>query len=109
MTDVMASLFGDFHPSIAKLTLFRDGNCFIIASKVSPYSLWQMLLRGVADGSTRSLGNTLYDRCISRFDIPSPVLGPQKDLLSHMLRFVAYNNTATHLTPPLEYFELKDN
>ena len=52
MTDVMASLFIDVHLSKAKLTLFREGNCFLIASTVSTYSLRQMLLRVVADGST---------------------------------------------------------
>ena len=41
--------------------------------------------------------------------IPSPVLGPRKGPLSHTLRLVAYNNTATNLNPPLEYYELKDN
>jgi len=41
--------------------------------------------------------------------IPSPVLGPRKGPLSRTLRLVAYNNTATHLNPPLEYYELKDN
>jgi hypothetical protein len=41
--------------------------------------------------------------------IPLPVAGPRKGPLSHVLRLVAYNNTATHLNPPLEYYELKDN
>jgi len=65
----MASLFGDIHPSKAKLTLFRDGNCFLIASAVSAYSLQQMMLRVVADGSTGSSHNALYDRRSSSFDI----------------------------------------
>jgi len=65
----MANLFVDVHPSKAKLTLFRNGNCVLIASTVSAYSLRQMLLRVVADGSTRSSRNALYDRCSSRFDI----------------------------------------
>jgi len=69
MTDVMANLFVDVHPSKAKLTLFRIGNCFLIASTVSAYCLRQMLLRVVADGSTRSSRNALYDRHSSRFDI----------------------------------------
>jgi len=68
MTDVMASLLVDVHLSKAKLTLFREGNCFLIAFKVSVCSLWQMLLRIVADGSTSSLRNALYDRRSSRFD-----------------------------------------
>jgi len=54
MTDVMANLFVDIHPSKAKLTLFRTGNCFLIASTVSAYSFRQMLPSVVADGSTRS-------------------------------------------------------
>jgi len=69
MTDFMANLFVDVHPSKAKPTLFRDGNCFLIASTVSAYSLRQMLLRVVADGSTRSSGSALYDCRSSRFDI----------------------------------------
>jgi hypothetical protein len=69
MTDVIASLFVDVHPSKAKLTLFRSGNCFLIVSTVSAYSLRKMLLRVVADGGTRSSRNALYDRRSSRFDI----------------------------------------
>jgi len=69
MTDVMANLFVDVHPSKAKFTLFLDGNCFLIASTVSEYSLQQMLLWVLADGSTSLLHNTLYDRRSSRFDI----------------------------------------
>jgi len=69
MTDVMANLFVDVHRSKAKQTSFRNGNCFLIASTVSAYSLWQMLLRVVADGSTRSSRDALYDHCTSRFDI----------------------------------------
>jgi hypothetical protein len=69
MTDGMASLFVDVQQSKAKLTLFRIGNWFLIASTVSAYSLRQMLLRVVVDGRTRSLRNALYDRRSSRFDI----------------------------------------
>jgi hypothetical protein len=57
MTDVIANLIVDVHPTKAKLTLFRTGNCFIIASTVSAYSLRQMLLTVVADGSNRSSCN----------------------------------------------------
>jgi len=69
MTDVMANLFVDVHPSKAKITVFRTGNCFLIASSVSAHSLRQMLLRVIADGSTRSSRNALYDRRSSGFDI----------------------------------------
>jgi len=72
MTDVIANLFVEVHPSKAKLTLFLVGNCFVIASTVSDYSLRQMLLRVLADGSTSSLRNALYDRRSSRFDIALP-------------------------------------
>jgi hypothetical protein len=65
----MASLFVDVHLSKAKLTLFLDGNCFLIASTVSVYSLRQILLRVLADGNTNSRHNALYDRHSSRFDI----------------------------------------
>jgi len=61
--------FVDVHSSRAKLILFLDGNCFLSASTVSVYSLWQILLRVLADGNTNSLRNTLYDCCSSRFDI----------------------------------------
>jgi len=69
MTDVMANLFVDVHPSKAKLTLFRIGSCFLISSTVSGNSLRQMLLRVVADGSSMSSRNALYDRRSSRFHI----------------------------------------
>jgi len=69
MTDVIADLFVDVHPSNAKLTLFVDGNCFLIASTVSVYYLWQILLWVLADGNTNSLRNALYDHRSSRFDI----------------------------------------
>jgi hypothetical protein len=39
MTKVMASLFVNIQPSKDKLTLFRNGNCFLIASTVRAYSL----------------------------------------------------------------------
>jgi len=65
----MASLFVEVHPSKAKLTLFRNGNCFLIASTVSASSFRQMLLRVVADGRTRLSRNALYDHRSSRFDM----------------------------------------
>jgi len=65
----MANLFIDVHPSKAKLTLFLDMNCFLIVSTVSENSLRQMLLSMLADGSTNTLHDELYDRCNSRFDI----------------------------------------
>jgi len=68
MTDIIANLFVDVHPSKARLTLFRTGNCFLIASTVSAYSLRGLLLRVVADSSIRSSRNALYDRRSSRFD-----------------------------------------
>jgi hypothetical protein len=69
MTHIMATMFVDVHPSEAKLTVFRDGNCFLIASTVSPYSIQQMLLRVAADGSNILSCNALYDLCSSRFVI----------------------------------------
>jgi len=69
MTDIIANLFVDVHPSKAKQTLFLVGNCFLIASTVSEYSLRKMLLRVLDDGSTSSLRNALYNRRSSRFDI----------------------------------------
>jgi len=65
----MAGLFVDVYSSKAKLTIFRDCNYFWIASMVNAYSFRQMLLRVVADGSTRSACNALYDECSSGFDI----------------------------------------
>jgi hypothetical protein len=61
MTNVMAKLFIDVHPSNAQPTVFLDGTCFLIASTVSGYSLQQMLLAIRADGSTNTLYNILYD------------------------------------------------
>jgi len=69
MTNVIANWFVDVHPSKAKLTLFVDGNCFLIPSTVSVYSLRQIVLRVLADGNTNSLRNALYDRVSSGFDI----------------------------------------
>ena len=69
MTDVIASLLVHVHPSKAKLTLFLDGNCFLVASTVSDYFLQQKLLRVLADGSSSLPGNALYDCHSSRFDI----------------------------------------
>ena len=69
MIDVIDTLFVDVHPSKAKLTLFLVGNSFLIASTVSKYSLGQMLLRVLAEGSTSSLHNALYDRLSSGFHI----------------------------------------
>jgi hypothetical protein len=69
MTDVIPNLFVDIHPSKAKLTLFLDGNCFLIASTVSEDSLRQRLLRVLADGTTSSLRNALYDGRSSMFEI----------------------------------------
>jgi len=69
MPDVTACLFVGAHPSKAKLTSFRNGNCFLIASTFSGYSLRQMSQRVVADVRTRSLCNTVYDSGSSRFDI----------------------------------------
>jgi len=69
MPDVMASLFVDVHRSKPKLASFHHGNCFLIASTVSAYSLRQMSLQVIADGRTRSSRNALYDRRSSRFDI----------------------------------------
>ena len=69
MTNIIADLFVNVHPSKAKLSLFLDGSCFLIASTVSVYSLWQILLRVLADGNTNSLRNEWYDHCSSRLDI----------------------------------------
>jgi len=60
MTVVIANLFLDVPLSKAKFTLFLDGNCFLIASTGSVYSLQQILLRVLADGDTNSLRNALY-------------------------------------------------
>ena len=68
----MASVFIDVYPFKAKLTIFRDGNYFLIASTVCAYSLQQMLLRVVANGSNRSLCNDLYDCRSLRFEIVFP-------------------------------------
>jgi len=69
MTHVMASLFIDVHPSKAPVTLCLNGNCILIASTVGEYSLWQVLLRVLADSSTSPLSNAIYDCHSSRFHI----------------------------------------
>jgi len=72
MTEIIANLFVDVHLSKAKLTLFLNGNCFLIASTVSVSSLQQMMLRVLADSYTNSRHNALYELCGSRFDIMIP-------------------------------------
>jgi hypothetical protein len=72
MTDVIANLFVDDYPSIAKLTLFVDGTCCLITSTVSVYSLRQIVLRVLAESKTNSLHNVLYDRRSSWIDIAFP-------------------------------------
>jgi len=69
MTDVIANLCVDVHPSKAKLTLFLRGNCCLIPSTVRVYSLRQKLVRVLADGNTNWLGNAWYDRHNFMFDI----------------------------------------
>ena len=69
MRDDVASLFVDVHPSKAEQTFSLDGNCFLIASMVSLYSLQRMYLNVLAAGSTNTLRNALYDRRSSRFHI----------------------------------------
>jgi len=69
MTDIRAMFFVDGHLSAAKLTNFLDGNCILIASTVSEYSIWPILARVMANGSTNSLHNMLYDCIISRIVI----------------------------------------
>jgi hypothetical protein len=69
MSDVITSLFVDVPPSNGKLTEFIDGDRCLIASTVSEFSLWQMLLRVLADECASSLSNALYGRRSSRFEI----------------------------------------
>jgi hypothetical protein len=65
----MASLFFDVQQSKDELTFFRDGNCILIACVVSAYSLGQIVLRVIAEGTTKSSDSALYDRCHVRFEI----------------------------------------
>jgi hypothetical protein len=69
MTHGMASLFVDIDLSKAMETLFFDHNCFLIRSTISVYSLRQMQLNMLAEGSTNSLRNALSGCCSSRLDI----------------------------------------
>jgi len=71
MTEVIANLFVDVHLSKPKLTLFLDGNCFVIPSTVSEYSLWQMLQRVREDGSTSSPSHASNDNRRSSLDTAS--------------------------------------
>jgi len=52
MFNLIDSLFVDVHPSKAKITLFLDINCVLNASTVTVYSLQQMILSMLEDGST---------------------------------------------------------
>jgi len=73
----MASLILDVHPFKVNLTLFLDGNCFLIVSRVSVYSLWQMLLGELADCSPNFHCSALYDFDSLQFDIASPGISAQ--------------------------------
>jgi hypothetical protein len=68
MTDTIASLFIDVHPSRATLTLCFVGNCFLIALMIKEYSLWQILLRVLVEGKIRSVRKALNDCRSERFD-----------------------------------------
>jgi len=69
MPNVIANSFVDVHLSKAKLTLFLDGNCFLIATTVSVYSIRQILIRVLAYGNSKSLRNALYDYRSPSIDI----------------------------------------
>jgi len=69
MMDIIVDLFVDVHPSKATLTLFLDGNCFVIVSTVCVYSLLQILRKMLADGNTNWVRNALYDCRSLWFDI----------------------------------------
>jgi len=69
MTEDMARLFVDVHPSSTELTLYPHGNSFLIALMVIEYSIQYMLRWVVAEGSTRSLHNALYDHRSLRCEI----------------------------------------
>jgi hypothetical protein len=69
MTNIMASLLVDLHPSKFKLTVYHDGNFVFIPSTVSGYCLLQMFLKIVVGGSTSLQRDAAYDRRISTFDI----------------------------------------
>ena len=65
----MTSVFVDVHRSKAKLTLFRDGNSFLIVSTACAWYLQQMFPKLIADGSTRSSRDALCDHRSSRCDV----------------------------------------
>ena len=69
MTDILANLQVEVHPSKARLTIFLEGNCIFIASTVSVYCLQQLLQGELGAGSTNPLHNALYDHSSSRFVI----------------------------------------
>ena len=68
MTNLIPDMFLHVDSFKAKQTLFLDCNCFLIASTVSVYSLQEMMLLMLADGSTTLVRNASYDCCWSRFD-----------------------------------------
>jgi len=52
MTDIVDNMYVKVHPSEAKLSVFLDGNYFLIVFTVSVYSIPRMVLRVLADSST---------------------------------------------------------
>jgi hypothetical protein len=69
MTDDIDTVFGDVPQSIAEVTVFHDENCFVIASSVSGYLHWRILVSWLADGGTNLHHNALYEYYNLRFDI----------------------------------------
>jgi hypothetical protein len=65
----MVNFFLDVHPSTAILTLFLDGHCFSIASTVTDYSIWQMLVKESVHDTTDVLRKVLYHCHSCKFDI----------------------------------------
>jgi len=59
MTYIMANVIFDVYPSKGKLTIFRDGNYFLIATTFNNYFLQPMLLWVEVDASTILLRNAL--------------------------------------------------
>jgi len=65
----MACLFVDVNPSKAKLTVFDDGNSFLLARTGCACCLWEMFLSVMAEGSTKSRRNGWSDYRSSKFDV----------------------------------------
>jgi len=100
---------GVVRPTLWKSGRMRSFSGIVPVNLIHQYQAWEFP-KLVQDRKQCQRETSDMTQEFREFDfIPLPVAGRQKGLLSRVLRLVAYYSTATHLTPPVEYYELKYN